>query len=249
MRLAKAEWDALDVERIAAACDPGASADLAVVLIAEGLANVCLVGRNTTLVSGNGAAAPRCACVHSCLHAAVPSAPPRLARRLPTAAAKFNSLNSHRCRAPPLTLAPQVPAKVEVSLPRKRGAAAAGYDKAWAKFLDACFAAVVRHVDWAVVKCLVIAGPGQPGSHGAAAHSSAYRTHDNDRGIPGLACKPIGRVQTISRPSPRHCPPPLPLPSPLPDPPLTSANANAAAPTGAAASHPQASPRSSSRLT
>ena len=32
--------------------------------------------------------------------------------------------------------------------------------QAWTKFLDAVLAAVVRHVDWEVVKCLVIAGPG-----------------------------------------------------------------------------------------
>ena len=53
-----------------------------------------------------------------------------------------------------------VRAKIEATLPRKRGAAAAGYDKAWTKFLDQVFAAVVRHVDWSIVKCLVIAGPG-----------------------------------------------------------------------------------------
>jgi hypothetical protein len=44
--------------------------------------------------------------------------------------------------------------------PRKRGASAAGYDKAWDKFLNAVYEAVARHVDWGVVKCLVIAGPG-----------------------------------------------------------------------------------------
>lgn len=53
-----------------------------------------------------------------------------------------------------------VRAKVEANLPRKRGAAAAGYDKAWAKFLEAVFTAILRHVDFSIVKCLVIAGPG-----------------------------------------------------------------------------------------
>ena len=105
-------------------------------------------------------------------------------------------------------------AKVEANVPRKRGAAAAGYDKAmegfydkvwgtslcdlkWARnwnYCDCCdwmhsslaaptllpatcvracvcvapgrpppaqvFTAVVRHVDWDIVRCLVIAGPG-----------------------------------------------------------------------------------------
>jgi protein pelota len=100
--LFKTCWDALDVERVQQAIDPALSADLAVVLITEGLAHVCLVGTSTTVIR----------------------------------------------------------AKVESNLPRKRGAAAAGYDKAWAKFLDAVFTAVVRHVDFNTVKCMVIAGPG-----------------------------------------------------------------------------------------
>mmetsp|Transcript_29216 Transcript_29216/g.64627 ORF Transcript_29216/g.64627 Transcript_29216/m.64627 type:complete len:382 (+) Transcript_29216:312-1457(+) len=100
--LEKTAWDALDLERVSTACDPKLSADLAAVLITEGLAHVCLVGSSTTLIR----------------------------------------------------------AKIEANLPRKRGAAAAGYDKAWTKFLDAVLAAVVRHVDFSIVKCLVIAGPG-----------------------------------------------------------------------------------------
>lgn len=51
-------------------------------------------------------------------------------------------------------------AQIEVNLPRKRGAALAGYDKAWTKFLEAVLQAVIRHVDFSIVKCLVIAGPG-----------------------------------------------------------------------------------------
>lgn len=100
--VAKDAFDALDVERIRQACDPKLSADLAAVLITEGLAQVCLVGSSTTLVR----------------------------------------------------------AKIEANLPRKRGASAAGYDKAWDKFLNSVFEAVARHVDWGIVKCLVIAGPG-----------------------------------------------------------------------------------------
>jgi protein pelota len=100
--LAKDKWDALDVERIKQCTDPAASADLAVLLITEGLANLCLVGRTCTITR----------------------------------------------------------AKIEVNMPRKRGAAAAGYDKAIENFYSRAFAAVVRHVDWEIVKCLVIAGPG-----------------------------------------------------------------------------------------
>eukprot|EP00798_Chlamydomonas_sp_ICE-L_P020736 gene20736-27552_t len=96
------QWDTLGVDRIKQASGPLQSADLAPLLITDGLANLCLVGANTTMVC----------------------------------------------------------AKIEKSLPRKRGAAIAGYDKAWTKFLDACLTAVLRHVDWNIIKCLVIAGPG-----------------------------------------------------------------------------------------
>jgi len=51
-------------------------------------------------------------------------------------------------------------ARIEANLPKKTGAASAGFDKALGKFLDACYRAVLRGVDWSVVKCLVLAGPG-----------------------------------------------------------------------------------------
>ncbi|PRW60647.1 PELOTA 1 isoform X1 [Chlorella sorokiniana] len=100
--LHKDVWDSVDAERVRTACDPAASADLAVVLITEGLAHLCLVGSTCTLTR----------------------------------------------------------AKIEANIPRKRGAAAAGYDKAMESFYDKVFAAIVRHVDWDIVRCLVIAGPG-----------------------------------------------------------------------------------------
>ena len=53
-----------------------------------------------------------------------------------------------------------VRARIEASMPRKAGPAAAGYDKALKKFFDALMTAVLRHVDFAVVRCLLIAGPG-----------------------------------------------------------------------------------------
>lgn len=51
-------------------------------------------------------------------------------------------------------------ASIETSMPGKRGAAAEGYSKALQSFFSKIFQAVVRHVDWGIVKCLVIAGPG-----------------------------------------------------------------------------------------
>ncbi|KAJ7535571.1 hypothetical protein O6H91_12G039000 [Diphasiastrum complanatum] len=51
-------------------------------------------------------------------------------------------------------------AKIETSIPRKRGAAIAGYDKALNKFFENTLQAVLRHVDFGVVRCLIIASPG-----------------------------------------------------------------------------------------
>ena len=102
VKIEKPEWDAVDVARLREAADPAASADLAVLLITEGLANLALVGASVTVYR----------------------------------------------------------AKVEKAMPRKRGAAAMGYDKALETFHKNVFAAVERHVDFQKIKCLVVAGPG-----------------------------------------------------------------------------------------
>lgn len=102
LTIEKEAWDTVDLDRVQMAADPAASADLAVLLITDGLANLSLVGANATV---------------------------------------------HRAR-------------VEVNLPRKKGAAAAGRDKAVESYYNRVFMTVSRHVDWGVVKCLVIAGPG-----------------------------------------------------------------------------------------
>jgi protein pelota len=51
-------------------------------------------------------------------------------------------------------------AKIEKSMPRKRGLASMGYEKALETFHKNVLAAVLRHVDFAKIKCLVVAGPG-----------------------------------------------------------------------------------------
>lgn len=96
------DWDVLDVERIRQCTDPAASADVAVVMVTEGYALVCLVGANCTVVK----------------------------------------------------------AKIETSIPKKKGAALAGYDKAITTFYNRVYSAIVKHVDWNIIKCLVLAGPG-----------------------------------------------------------------------------------------
>ena len=98
----KAGWDAAHVERLTTACDPSVGADLAAVLVQEGLAHVCLVGGSTTVTK----------------------------------------------------------ARIEVAMPRKHGAAAAGLDKAVHKFYEQVLQALLRHVDFNTVRCLLLAGPG-----------------------------------------------------------------------------------------
>lgn len=46
----KACWDRLDIARLQEASDPATGADLAVVLVTDGLAHVCLIGRSATLL-------------------------------------------------------------------------------------------------------------------------------------------------------------------------------------------------------
>jgi len=53
-----------------------------------------------------------------------------------------------------------VRARIEVPMPRKRGAAALGLDRAVNKFFEQILQALLRHVDWATLRCLLVAGPG-----------------------------------------------------------------------------------------
>ncbi|KAL0382722.1 UNVERIFIED_CONTAM: protein PELOTA 1 [Sesamum calycinum] len=89
--LRKVLWDSLALDTLHQASDIKASADLAVVLMQEGLAHILLVGKSVTTTR----------------------------------------------------------ARVETSIPRKHGPSIAGYDKAF-----------VKHVDFNVVRCAVIASPG-----------------------------------------------------------------------------------------
>ncbi|CAI5528284.1 unnamed protein product [Closterium sp. Naga37s-1] len=100
--LTKDVWDSVAIDRLKEACDPSANADLAVVVMQEGLANVCLIGGSVTTVK----------------------------------------------------------ARIETPIPRKRGPAIAGYDKAINKFFENVFQGVQRHIDFNVIRCLLIASPG-----------------------------------------------------------------------------------------
>ncbi|KAI5055666.1 hypothetical protein GOP47_0029187 [Adiantum capillus-veneris] len=100
--LAKDCWDSIAIDTLKVACDPAATAEVAALMIQEGLAYVCLVGQSVTTTK----------------------------------------------------------TKIEASIPRKHGPAIAGYDKAINKFLENVLQAVLRHIDFSVVRCLIIAGPG-----------------------------------------------------------------------------------------
>ncbi|CAN7014740.1 unnamed protein product, partial [Brassica rapa subsp. trilocularis] len=100
--LRKGIWDSLALDTLKQASDPAASADLAVVLMQEGLGQIFLVGRSVT---------------------------------------------SSRAR-------------IETSIPRKHGPAIAGYESALKKFFENVLQAFVKHVDFSVVRCAVIASPG-----------------------------------------------------------------------------------------
>jgi len=100
--LSKQEWDSVALERIDLATDPAKHADLAAVIMHEGLANVCLVTSSMTLVR----------------------------------------------------------AKIDVSIPRKRRGYTSQHEKGLTRFYDQVLQAVVRHVDFNVVKAVVVASPG-----------------------------------------------------------------------------------------
>ncbi|KAI9150929.1 Translation factor pelota [Blastocladiella emersonii ATCC 22665] len=100
--LIKDEWDSLAFERIDAACNVAKRAEVAAVVLQEGLANVCLLTEHMTVVRQ----------------------------------------------------------RIEVSVPRKRRGSSSNHDKAVARFFDQVYQAVLRHIDFAVIKCVLVASPG-----------------------------------------------------------------------------------------
>ncbi|KAL1490746.1 hypothetical protein ABEB36_013393 [Hypothenemus hampei] len=100
--LRKQEWDSVSVERIELACDPTKSADVAAVIMQEGLAHVCLITPSMTLVR----------------------------------------------------------AKIDVNIPRKRKGFSQQHEKGLVKFYEQVMQAIIRHIDFDVVKCVLVASPG-----------------------------------------------------------------------------------------
>lgn len=100
--LAKQHWDSVHLERLDMACDVTQHADLAAVVMQEGLAHVCLVTSSMTLVR----------------------------------------------------------AKIDVSIPRKRKGSCSQHDKGLQRFYESVMQAILRHVNFDVVKCVLVASPG-----------------------------------------------------------------------------------------
>lgn len=100
--LCKETWDTIALDRIDMACDPAQHADLAAIVMQEGIAHVCLVTANMTLVR----------------------------------------------------------AKIDVNIPRKRKGMCAQHSKGMEKFFESIYQAVIRHVNFDIVKCVLVASPG-----------------------------------------------------------------------------------------
>ncbi|XP_045594434.1 protein pelota homolog [Procambarus clarkii] len=100
--LFKEQWDSVTLERVNNACDPAKHADLAAVVMQEGLAFVCLITSAMTVDR----------------------------------------------------------AKIDVNIPKKGKADDTQRKKAVAKFFDQVMAAIIRHLNFDVVKAVLIASPG-----------------------------------------------------------------------------------------
>ncbi|CAH1102581.1 unnamed protein product [Psylliodes chrysocephalus] len=100
--LKKHEWDSVSLERIDMACDPTKLADVAAVVMQEGLAHVCLILSSMTIVR----------------------------------------------------------AKIDVTIPRKRKGFVQQHEKGLVKFYDQVMQAILRHIDFSIVKCVLLASPG-----------------------------------------------------------------------------------------
>ncbi|KAK9762972.1 Translation factor pelota [Basidiobolus ranarum] len=100
--LLKPEWDTISLERVEEACDITKKADVAAVVLQEGLANICLLTQHMTIVRQ----------------------------------------------------------RIETPVPRKRKGSTTNYEKGLQKFYQQVMEGIIRHVDFSVVKTVIIASPG-----------------------------------------------------------------------------------------
>ncbi|KAI5698118.1 hypothetical protein M8J76_015893 [Diaphorina citri] len=100
--LSKPEWDSIALERIEVACNIEKTADVAAVMMQEGLANIMLITASMSLVR----------------------------------------------------------TKIETNIPRKRRGDVKQHEKALVRFYDNVMQGILRHVNFDIVKCVLLASPG-----------------------------------------------------------------------------------------
>lgn len=100
--ITKAEWDTISLERVEMACDVTQNADVAAVIMQDGLAHICLITSSMTIIRS----------------------------------------------------------KIDIPIPRKRKNHVNQHEKGLAKFHEAVMQGILRHVNFDVVKCVLIASPG-----------------------------------------------------------------------------------------
>lgn len=98
----KPEWDSISLGRVEAACDVTQNADVAAVIMQEGIAHICLITSNMTIVRS----------------------------------------------------------KLDMAIPRKRKNQPSQHEKGLAKFYEAVMQGILRHVNFDIVKCVLLASPG-----------------------------------------------------------------------------------------
>eukprot|EP01103_Thecamoeba_quadrilineata_P010548 TRINITY_DN2309_c0_g1_i1.p1 TRINITY_DN2309_c0_g1~~TRINITY_DN2309_c0_g1_i1.p1 ORF type:complete len:387 (+),score=70.83 TRINITY_DN2309_c0_g1_i1:46-1206(+) len=98
----KSMWDTISLERVEVATDPALSADVAAVLMMEGLSQIFLITPTMTLSRG----------------------------------------------------------RIETSIPRKRKGGVSGHEKALEKSFENTMHALIRHLNFEVLTCVIIASPG-----------------------------------------------------------------------------------------
>ncbi|XP_065891097.1 protein pelota homolog isoform X1 [Dysidea avara] len=102
LTLAKLKWDIVSLDRLEMSCDPSRTADVAAVVMQEGLAHICLVTQCMTITR----------------------------------------------------------AKIEQNIPRKRKGSCSQHEKSLIRFYETVMQAIVRHLRFDVVKCVLLASPG-----------------------------------------------------------------------------------------
>lgn len=100
--LTKEHWDSIALDRVDIACDPTRTADVAAIIMQEGLAHVCAVTSLMTITR----------------------------------------------------------ARIEMHIPRKRRGSCTNHDKALERFYYTIMQAILRHIRFDVVKCVIVASPG-----------------------------------------------------------------------------------------